>query len=72
MKTRNVFYPLSSYIVDGVLSGYGGSYNPNIVRIAEGRPPEPSPGNNDEESDLSFAVKYTLKITFKSTLPNEF
>lgn|GEM_PF-2348743 len=63
------FLPLSSFIVDLVLGCHSGSDNENLVRIAEGKPPEPGPGDNVMEPAQGLAVRHTLKITFKSTLP---
>lgn len=62
------FLPLSSFIVDLVLGCSRGSSNENIVQIAEGIEPEPPSGDSDEETP-SLAVRHTLKITVRSTLP---
>lgn len=62
------FLPLSSFIVDLVLGCSRGSSNENIVRIAEGKEPEP-PSTDQEEEAPGLAVRHTLKITVRSTLP---
>jgi hypothetical protein len=64
------FLPLSSFIVDVVLGCSMGSSNENIIRIAEGKEPEP-PSDKNEEETPGLAVRHTLKITVKSTLPEK-
>ncbi len=64
------FLPLSSFIVDLVLGCSRGSSNENIIRIAEGKEPVPPSKNEEEEEEtLGLAVRHTLKITVRSTLP---
>jgi len=62
------FLPLSSFIVDLVLGCSRGSSEENIVLIAEGKEPEAPSGDSHEETP-GLAVRHTLKITVRSTLP---
>jgi hypothetical protein len=62
------FLPLSSFIVDLVLACSRGSSNENIIRIAEGKEPEP-PSKDQEEEAPGLAVRHTLKITVRNILP---
>jgi hypothetical protein len=63
------FLPLSSYLVDLLLGCSHGSDNEEIIRIAEGRAPEPPTGPSDDFPGL--AVRHTMRITVKSTLPHQ-
>ncbi|MFH1648439.1 MAG: hypothetical protein ABIA11_01745 [Patescibacteria group bacterium] len=62
------FLPLSSFIVDLVLGCSRGSSDENIVNIAEGKEPHPQPESSNEETP-GVAVRHTLKITVRNTLP---
>jgi hypothetical protein len=62
------FLPLSSFIVDLVLGCSRGSSNEDIIRIAEGKEPGP-PSNNSNDEPIGMAVRHTLKITVRNTLP---
>jgi hypothetical protein len=61
------FLPLSSFFVDLFFGCSRGSENEKIIRIAEGKPPEPDPSPEDPTSGL--AVRHTLRITVRNTLP---
>jgi len=63
------FLPLSSYIVDLLLGCARGSTNENIVRIARGEDPEPPSVDSNEETP-GLAVRHTMTITVRSTLPH--
>jgi hypothetical protein len=60
------FLPFSSYIVDMFMAGSHGCDNINLIRIAEGFPPEPE---KDESNLPGISVRHTLKITVRNTLP---
>lgn len=59
------FLPLSSFVVDWLMGCIRGSDNERIIRIAEGRSPDP-----DEEDDDTPAVaaRHTIVITIRNTL----
>jgi hypothetical protein len=60
------FMPFSSFIVDMFMGCSHGCDNENLIRIAEGRPPEP----DENENNLpDISARHTLKITVKNTLP---
>ena len=63
------FVPLAEYIVDMFMACVHGTDNPHIIRIAEGRSPERRPKERDDDTP-GVAVRHTLKITFRSTLPD--
>lgn len=60
------FLSLSSFIVDMFMGCSHGCDNKNLIRIAEGLPPEPE---KDENNLPGVAARHTLKITVKNTLP---
>ncbi len=61
------FLSLSSYFVDLFMACSHGSDNKNLIRIAEGRIPEPE-GDNDDDIPR-IAARHTIKIAIRSTLP---
>jgi hypothetical protein len=64
------FLPFSSFVVDLLLGCIRGSDNENLIRIAEGKTPEPEAANVDEEERApGVAVRHTMRITVHSTLP---
>lgn len=63
------FLPLSSFIVDLVLACNRGTANENIISIAEGREPEPEPDSDPDGQPPGLAVRHTLKVTLRNTLP---
>ncbi|MGE5342533.1 MAG: hypothetical protein ACM3SY_13745 [Candidatus Omnitrophota bacterium] len=71
------FLPLSSFIVDLFMGCGFGSDNQNLIRIAAGLPPNTDDdfdaGNNsdNENGSTGIAVKHTLRITVKNTLPEK-
>jgi len=63
------FLPLSSFVVDMVLGCSRGTTNENIIRIAEGREPDGKPPADSPGEAPGLAVRHTLKITVRNTLP---
>jgi hypothetical protein len=64
------FLPLSSFIVDLFMGCGFGSDNKNLIRIAEGLPPEPKENDKNINSNLpGISARHTLRITVKNTLP---
>lgn len=61
------FLPLSSFLVDLFIGCSRGSENEKVIRIAEGKPQEPEP--SPEGPTPGLAVRHTLRITVRSTLP---
>lgn len=65
------FLSLSSYVVSMFMGCVHGSDNDNIVRIAEGKIPlDNGKGPNGEDDTPGIAVRHTLRITVRSTLPH--
>lgn len=64
------FVPLSEYIVNIFMSCAHGTDNPHMIRIAEGQLPERRPKERDDDAP-GIAVRHTLKITVRSTLPDQ-
>lgn len=62
------FLPLSAFIVNMLMACTHGSDNENIVRIAEGKEPD-GDARNDDGNGHGVAVRHTLRITVRSTLP---
>lgn len=63
------FLSLSTYIVNMFLGCSRGSDNESIIRIAEGQ--RPTDDENADDDVPGVAVRHTLVITFRSTLPEQ-
>jgi hypothetical protein len=62
------FMPFSSFIVDMFMSCSYGCDDENLIRIAEGLPPD---SNENEKEQPGISARHTLKIIIKNTLPEK-